>query len=173
MIYKVVQVSGIYIHTHTHTHIYIYVCMYTAQWFSDIYAYIPGNSADKESTCNAGDPGSIPESGRYPVEGIGYLFQYSWASLVAQTVKNLPAMRETWVGSLGWEDLWVRDQLPTPVLLPGESHGRRSLVGYGPRDPKESDTTEWLFIFTYVCINMCIFFVRFSSLIGYYKTLSI
>ena len=53
-------------------------------------------SLGKESTCNAGDPSSIPESGRSPGEGIGDPLQYSWASLVAQLVKNLPAMRETW-----------------------------------------------------------------------------
>ena len=47
----------------------------------------------------------IPESGRYPGEGIDYLLQYSWASLVAQRVKNPPAMKVTWVQSLGWEDL--------------------------------------------------------------------
>ena len=46
----------------------------------------------------------IPGLGRFPKEGIGYPLQYSWASLVAQMVKNLPAVRETWVGSLGWED---------------------------------------------------------------------
>ena len=64
----------------------------------------PGGSAGQESTCSAGDPGSIPGSGRSPGEGTGYPLQYSWASLVAQTVKNLPAMQETWVPSLGWED---------------------------------------------------------------------
>ena len=64
----------------------------------------PGSSAGKESTCNAGDPGSIPGSGRSPEEGISYPLQYFWASLVAQRVKNLPAMQETWVRSLGWED---------------------------------------------------------------------
>ena len=57
----------------------------------------PGSSAGKESACNAGDPGSIPGSGSSPGEVIGYPVQYSWASLVAQTVKNLPAMWETWV----------------------------------------------------------------------------
>ena len=57
-----------------------------------------------ESACHAGDPGSIPRSGRSTEEGIGYPFQYSWASLVAQLVKNLPAMQETWVRSLGQED---------------------------------------------------------------------
>ena len=64
----------------------------------------PVSSAGKESTCNAGNPGSIPGSGRCTGEGIAYLLQYSWASLVAELVKNLPAMQETWVQSLGWED---------------------------------------------------------------------
>ena len=57
----------------------------------------PGSSAGKESTCNAGDPGSIPGSGRSAGEGIGYPLQYSWASLVAQLVKNLPTIWETWI----------------------------------------------------------------------------
>ena len=64
----------------------------------------PDSSVSKESACNAGDPGSIPGSGRSPGEGIGYPLQCSWASFVAQLVKNPPAMRETWVRSLGWED---------------------------------------------------------------------
>ena len=64
----------------------------------------PGSSAGKESTCNAGDTGSIPGSGRPPGEGLGYPFQYSWASLTAQTVKNPPAMQETWIQPTGWED---------------------------------------------------------------------
>ena len=64
----------------------------------------PGSSAGKKSTCNAGDPSLIPGSGRSPGVEIGYPLQYSWASLVAQTVKNLSAMQETWIQSLGWED---------------------------------------------------------------------
>ena len=64
----------------------------------------PGISTGKESTCNAGDPSSIPGSGRSDREGIGYPLKYSWASLVAQLVKNLPAMQETPVQSLGQED---------------------------------------------------------------------
>ena len=63
-------------------------------------------------------------------------------SLVAQTVKRLPVMRETWVRSLGWEDPLEKEMQPTPVLLPGKSYGRRSLVGYNPWVRKESDTTE-------------------------------
>ena len=75
--------------------------------YSLIYAWkrgFLGSSAGKESTCNAGDPGSIPGSGRSSGEGIGYPLQCSWPSLVAQMVKNSPAMWETWVQSLGWED---------------------------------------------------------------------
>ena len=57
----------------------------------------PGSLAGKESACNAGDPGSISGSGRSAGEGTGYPLQYSWASLVAQLIKNPPAMRDTWV----------------------------------------------------------------------------
>ena len=64
----------------------------------------PDSSVSKESICNAGDPRLIPGSGRSTGEGIGYPHKYSWASLVAHLVKNLPAMQETWVQSLGWED---------------------------------------------------------------------
>ena len=66
---------------------------------------VPSSSAGKESTCNAGDPGSIPGLGRSPGEEIGYPLQYSWASLTAQMVKNPSAMQETWVRSLDWESL--------------------------------------------------------------------
>ena len=65
----------------------------------------PGNSAGKESTCNAENPSSTPGLGRSTGEGIVYPFQYSWVSLVAQTVKNPLAMWETRVQYLGWEDL--------------------------------------------------------------------
>ena len=57
----------------------------------------PGSSAGIESTYSAGDASLIPGSGRSPREEIGYVLQYSWASFVAQLVKNLPAMWETWV----------------------------------------------------------------------------
>ena len=77
----------------------------------------PSSSAGKESSCNAGDPSLIPESEKSPGEGIGYPLQYSWASLVAQTVKNLPLMQETWIGKIPWRRAWQ----PTPVFLPGES----------------------------------------------------
>ena len=69
-----------------------------------MYSGFPDSSAGKESTCNAGDPHLIPGSGRVTGEEIGYPYQYSWASLVAQLVNNPPAMWETWVQSLGWEN---------------------------------------------------------------------
>ena len=59
----------------------------------------PGGTAGKESASSEGDLGSVPELGRSPEEGKGYPLQYSWASLVAQLVNNLPAMWETWVHS--------------------------------------------------------------------------
>ena len=63
-----------------------------------------GSSGGKELACDAGDPSSIPESGRSTAEGLGYPLQDSWASLVAQTVKKPSAMLETWFQFLGWED---------------------------------------------------------------------
>ena len=72
--------------------------------FPNINEGFPQSSVGKESTCNAEDPGSIPGSGRSTGEGTGYPLQYYWSSLVAQLVKNLPAMRETCVQSLGQED---------------------------------------------------------------------
>ena len=64
----------------------------------------PDSSIGRPSACSAGNPGSIPGSGRSAGERIGYPLLYSWVSLVAQLVKNPPAMQETWVPSLGWED---------------------------------------------------------------------
>ena len=68
-----------------------------------LYQGFPDSSVGKESACNAGDPSLIPGSGRSPGEGIGYPLQYSWASLVAQLLKNPPARQEIWVQYLGWE----------------------------------------------------------------------
>ena len=97
----------------------------------------PDSSVGKESTCNAGDPSLIPGLGRSTGEGIGYPLQYSWASLVAQLVKNLlqcgrPGFNP-WVGKI----FWRRERLPTPILWPGEFHGL-----YSPWGCKESDMTE-------------------------------
>jgi len=82
------------------------------------------------------------------------------ASLVAHMVKNLPAMQETRVRSLGQEDPWRRTWQPTPVFLPGESHGQRILVGYSPWGRKESDMTERL---SSVTIFIKIYFLSFQS----------
>ena len=88
---------------------------------------------------NARGPGSIPEAGRSPGEGISYPLQYSWASLVTQMVRNLPAMWETWVRSWVKKIPWRRAWQPTPVFSSGES----PLTGE-PGGHKESDTTEQL-----------------------------
>ena len=95
------------------------------------------SSVGEEFACSAGNPSSILGMGRSAGEGIGYSLQYSWASLVAQLVNNLPAMRETWVQSLGWEDPLAKGKAPTPVFWPGEFHGL-----YSPWGCKESDTIE-------------------------------
>ena len=83
----------------------------------------PDSSVGKESTCNTGDPSSIPGLGRCAGEGIGYPLQYSWASPVAQLVKNPPAMWrpgfDPWIGKIPWR----RESLPTLVFWPREFHG--------------------------------------------------
>ena len=72
---------------------------------------------------------------------ISHLIIYR-SSLVAQMVKNLPAMQETWVLSLGWEDPLEEEMATHCSILAGEFHGQRSLAGYSPQGHKESDTTE-------------------------------
>ena len=81
---------------------------------------LPWRSVGKESACSAGDPGSVPGSGRSTREGMGYPLQYSWASLVAQLVKNPPTMREIWVRSIVGKIPWRSERLSSPVLWPGE-----------------------------------------------------
>ena len=81
------------------------------------YSNREGSSANKKSTCNSGDPGSIPGSGRSAGKSIGYPLQYSWASLVAQLVRNLPAMQETWDQSLGWEDPLEKGTATHSIIL--------------------------------------------------------
>ena len=76
----------------------------------------PDSSVGKESACNAGDPGLIPELGKSAGEGIGYPLQYSLAYL-AQLVKTPTAMQETWVQSLGWEDPLEKGMATHPSIL--------------------------------------------------------
>ena len=68
----------------------------------------------------------------------------SWASLVAEMVKNLPVMKETWVQSLGWEDPLEEGMATHSHILPREFHGHRSLAGYSPQGCKELNTAERL-----------------------------
>ena len=88
----------------------------------------------KNPPLNAGVVGLIPGQGT------------KGAFLVIQMVKNLPAMWETWVPSLGREGPPRREWLPTPVFLPGEFHGQRRLVAYSPWGCKELDTTDRVFL---------------------------
>ena len=96
---------------------------FTCKWFVFTFEIFPDSSIGKESACSARDPSLIPGSGKSAGEGIGYPPQYSWAFLVAHLVKNPPAMWDTWVQSLGWEDPLRRERLRTPVFWLGEFHG--------------------------------------------------
>ena len=91
------------------------------------------------SAMDVAEPSSIPGSGRSAGEGIGYPLQYSWASRVAQLVKNLPAMWETWVRSLGWEDPLEKGTTTHSSIL-----AWRIPWMYSPWGRKESDMTERL-----------------------------
>ena len=105
--------------------------------FDDVYL---GNSTGKESACNAGDPGSIPGSGSSSGEGIGYPVQYSWASLVAQMVKNLPtnAGDTSSIPALGRS---LGKGNGNSSVLAWESHGQRNMVSYSAWCHKELDKT--------------------------------
>ena len=103
----------------------------------------PDSSVGKESAYNAGDPGSIPGSGRSPGEGVGYPLQYSWNSFVAQLVKTLPATWDTWVRTLGWKDPLEKGKSTHSSIL-----AWRIPWLYSPWGGKESDTTERLSLCT-------------------------
>ena len=97
----------------------------------------PHSPFDKESACNTGDPSLNPGLGRSPGEGLGYQLQYSWASLVAQLIKestcnvgDLGSNPWPWDGKISWRREW----LPTPVFLPREFHRLFSLWGYTELD---------------------------------------
>ena len=86
---------------------------------------LSGCSVGKEPACNAEDCSSTPGSGRSAGEGIGYPLRYSWASLVTQLVKNPPAMPETWVRSLSWEDALKKGIATHSSILLCKVHGRQ------------------------------------------------
>ena len=97
----------------------------------------PHTLVGKEYVCNAGDPGSIPGMGQSPGEGIGYPLQCSWAFLVAQLVKTLPAMWETWVRFLGWEG-YPGEGKGYPLRYSGLENSIDCIV----HEVAESDTAE-------------------------------
>ena len=84
----------------------------------EAWASLVAQRVKNPSTCKARDPHSIPESGRSLGECISHPFQCSWASLVVQSAKDPPAMWETWVRSLGWEDL-LEEGIATHPSIPG------------------------------------------------------
>ena len=104
----------------------------------------PDSSVCKEPTCNAGDLGLIPGSGRSAGEGVSSPLQYSWAFLVSQLVKNLPALWETWLWSLGWEEPLEKGKATHSSIL-----AWRIPCTVQSRGHKELDTTERLSLSLY------------------------
>ena len=104
----------------------------------------PGSPAGKESACNVGVLGSIPGLGSSPGEGIGYPLQYSWASRVAQLVKNPTAMSETWVRSLVWEDPLGKGMVNHSVFLPRETPQTEEPARPQPIGSQRAGQTEQL-----------------------------
>ena len=133
----------IYIHTHTHIGSSIYT--YWRRKWQPTTVLLPGKSHGWR-----GVVGYSPWGCRVGHDWMTWLSLFhiciciKMVSLVVQTAKNLPAMQKTRVQSLGQEDPLEKGMVPSPVFLPGESHGQRSLAGYSPWDCKEADTTEWL-----------------------------
>ena len=115
-----------------------------SSWHTVAYLGFPDSPVGKESTCNAGNPSFIPGSGRSPVEGMGFPLQYSWASLVAQMIKNLPAMRETRVQSLGWEDFLEEGMATHSNILAWRIPMERRAWQATLHGVAESDMTEQL-----------------------------
>ena len=121
--------------------------------FLSIFLSIPDSSVGKESACNAGGPGSIPGSARSTGEGIAYPLQYSWASLVAQLVKNPSAMQETWVQSLGWKDPLEEGMATYSSILAWRIHPMdRGAWRAAVHGVVKSDTTE---VTEQACVHAC------------------
>ena len=109
-----------------------------------VHLFFSGSSAGKESACNEGDPRSILGTGRSTGEGIGYPLQYSWASLVAQLVKNAHAMQKTWVRSLGWKIPLEKGTATHSSILAWRIPWTTYSMG-----SQKSDITERLSLFTF------------------------
>ena len=113
----------------------------------------PGSSAGKESASNAGDPGSIPGFGRSPGKEAGSTLQYFLASMVAQMVKNTPAMQETWVWSLAWDNT-LEEGMATPCsILPWRNPMVRGAWWTAVHGVAESDLTEQLSTAQCICLR--------------------
>ena len=107
----------------------------------------------------------IPELGKSTGEGIGYSLQYSWASLEAQLVKNLPAVWDTWVRFLVGKIPWRRESLPTPVFWPGEFHGLYSMGSKSwtqLSDFQFSLSLTWRVLLSVYLFRLFILFMGFS-----------
>ena len=117
----------------------------------------PHSSVGKESACNAWHPGSIPGSGRSAGEGIGYSLQDSWASLVAQLVKNPPVMQETWLWSLGWEDALEKGKAAHSSILAWRIPWTVCIVhGVAKSRTQLSDFHSFLGLCVCVCVCVCV-----------------
>ena len=110
-------------------------------FLENAYLGFPCGSAGKESVCKAGDLGSIPGLGRSPREGKSYQLQYSSLENSMDCTVHGVAKSRTQLSDFHF---WRRKWQPTPVLLCGKLHGRRSLVGYSQYDLKESYMTKQL-----------------------------
>ena len=124
--HRLVHASGVHRHMCSHYKRLCFCVLYCPVLYR---VGLPCSSAGKKSTCSAGDPCLIPGSGRSPGEETSHLLQYSWVYLVAQMVKNLPAMWDTWDQCLGWEDPLEESKNPLQYSCLENSHGQKRLVG--------------------------------------------
>ena len=140
----------------------------------DVYTLdFPGSSTGKESTCNAGDPWLIPGSGKSPGKEIGYPLQYTWASLMAQLVKSLPAMWETWVQSLAWEDP-LEENMATHsdicawrIPMDREAWWATVHVATESETPKHSSR---IYIYIYIFPSLSLIYILSNIILGLFYT---
>ena len=131
---------------YTYAFIYVCVCIYIYRERERTCTYVCffGSSTGKEPVCDPGDPGSIPGLGRCPGEGRGSTLLCPWASLVAQTVKNPPAMQEPGSDLWGWEDALENGMATHSSILAWRIPWTEEPVGYSPWGCNKVDTTERL-----------------------------